>query len=265
MKFAFIVPSGLWIGGVEKYTQQIAIELAKDGHDVDYFYTESMLYVPANVIHPGLDYKRKELVERYGVKTTQVSCESAESSEVGGKWNNTNLFDFFISTKYDVIIGSHKGESTWPFSKLSGAGPKIVETVHGTDFTSGASNYADAYVLINEYQIPKWKQMGGDISKTHVIAPMVMIDKPCQINDRKKWGLPENKFIFGLHQGARLGLFSNVQLDAYAKIENTNNFFAILGGGPEYSKHAKRLGLKKLFCRYLQFLLQKKLILFFRV
>lgn len=242
MKFAFIVPSGLWIGGVEKYTQQIAIELAKAGHSVDYFFTESMLYVPANVIHPGLDQARKKLVESFGVRTITVSCESAENTEIGGTWNNTNLFDIFNPNDYDVIVGSHKGESTWPFSTLKNS--KIVEFVHGTDFTSGASKYANAYVLINQYQVPRWIQMGGQESKVHVITPMVQIDMPLHKNKRDRWDLPDDKFIFGLHQGSRTGIFSKIQLEAFSKISSDRNFFAILGGGPEYQEQAEKLGLK---------------------
>lgn len=242
MKFAFVVPSGLWIGGVEKFTQQVAIELSKAGHFVDYFFTESMLYVPANVVHPGLDPARKKLVEGFGVRIIPVSCESAENTEVGGTWNNTNLFDYFRPHEYDVIVGSHKGEPTWPFSTLKNS--KIVEFVHGTDFTSGASTYASAHVLINEYQIPRWVQMGGQLSKTHVVTPMVQIDMPSVKNDRNRWNLPHDRFIFGLHQGSRTGIFSNVQLDAFAKISSDKNFFVILGGGPEYQEQAEKLGLK---------------------
>jgi glycosyltransferase involved in cell wall biosynthesis len=243
MKIAFVVPSGLWIGGVEKYTQQIAIELAKDGHDVDYFYTESMLYVPANVVHPGLDLSRKELIESYGVKTIQVTCETAESSEVGGTWNNTNLFSVFSHLNYDVVIGSHKGESTWPFSKIAGQGVKIIETVHGTEFTSGASKYADAYILINEFQRERWYMSGGIPSKTHVIFPMVSVDKSKSNNVRREWNIPDNKFVFGMHQAARKGLFSNIPLDAYREVQDDSNFFVILGGTEEYDNHARRIGL----------------------
>tara|TARA_Y100000310_G_scaffold317003_1_gene369406 strand:- start:1553 stop:2671 length:1119 start_codon:yes stop_codon:yes gene_type:complete len=241
-RIAFISPSGLWVGGVEKYTQQIAMEYSKAGHSVDYFYTESTLYLPKNIVHPGLDLSRKELVESAGVRTIKVDCGSVDSLESGGTWNNTNLFEVFDPSHYDFVVGSHKGEPSWPFSIIKG--PKIIEFVHGTDFTSGASTYADLYVLINEYQTTKWFEMGGIHSKTQVITPMVEIDPPSINNNCSRWGIPEDKFIFGLHQSARAGLNSGIPLEAYSKIENENNFFVILGGGDEYKEQAEELGLK---------------------
>ena len=46
-------------------------------------------------------------------------------------------------------------------------------------------------------------------------------------NDRKRWGLPEDKFIFGLHQAARKGLHSPILLAAYAQIESDDNYFVL--------------------------------------
>jgi hypothetical protein len=241
MKFAIIIPMGLWVGGVEKFTQQIAVELALEGHCVDYFFTEYVQYVSSSEKLPGLDMIRKNFVEAAGVKTIKVECESFDACENGGMWNGTNLFDVFDPSKYDVVIGSHKGEPMWPFSKISGT--KIVEFVHGTDFTSGASTYANAYILINEYQLQKWLQRGGIQEKTHIIAPMVKIDCPPTRNDRAKWGIPHDSFVYGLHQASRQGIFSPVQLDAYSKIQHNKNFFVVLGGGTEYQQQAHDLGL----------------------
>jgi len=242
MKFAFIIPMGLWIGGVEKYTQQVAVELAREGHLVDYYFTENMRYLPSTNILPGLHPERQKFVEDAGVRTIKVKCESSDAGEIGGTWHNTDLFEHFRPSDYDVVVGSHKGEPMWPFSTLSGV--KIAEIVHGTDFTSGASTYANANILISEYQLPKWIQKGGNLKKTHIVTPMVQVDMSLLKNDRKRWGLPEDKFIFGLHQSSRPGIFSHVQLDAYSLIQSDENFFAILGGGTEYKEQAERLGLK---------------------
>ena len=240
MKIAFIKQGGLCAGGIEKYLQQIAIELVKCGNIVDYFYTDEVPYVPTG-FQPGTDPEREKFLKQNGVNLFEVKCTSINALEAGGKWNNSNLFELFDQNLYDLVIGGHKGEPCWPFSEING--PKIIETVHGTDFTSGASTYADAYVLISEYQKERWIRAGGNLQKTRIIYPMVKIEKPLITKDRPAWNIPTDKFVFGFHQAARSGLFSSIPLDAYAKIQNDNNFFVLLGGTEEYSEYARSRGI----------------------
>lgn len=242
MKAAIIKQGGLCAGGIEKYLQQIAVELKRSDWVVDYFYTDSVPCGPHGWIQPGTHPERKAAMEKSGINLFQVECTNIDALESGGKWNNSNLFDIFNASLYDVVIGGHKGEPCWPFSVIKG--PRIIETVHGTDFTSGASTYADAYVLISEYQRQRWYNSGGDPKRTHVIAPMVSVDMNFANCNKQEWTIPENKFVFGMHQSPRHGLFSRIPLEAYASIEDDSNFFVILGGEPEYSSQAKSLGLK---------------------
>lgn len=241
LKIAFIATSGLWYGGTEKCTQKQAIALREAGHIVDYYFTESTHYTNGNV-HPGLDQQVKSYVESFGVKTISIACDSIDAFDPQKEWNNTDLFNHFDSKKYDIVIGNHKGEPMWPYSIIDNS--KIIEVIHGTDFTRGTSNYAHGYVLITPYQQPLWQRHGGIMSKTTIIPQMVIIKKPEIENDRSYWDIPKDKFIFGMHQGARSGLFSHIVLEAYSKIESDNNFFVILGGDLEYENQAKRLGLK---------------------
>lgn len=241
LRIAFIATSGLWYGGTEKCAQQQAIALRESGHDVDFYYTENTHYTNGKT-HPGLDLSTKKHVESFGIKTIPVNCESIDYLDPKKPWNNTNLFSLLDSSLYDVIIGNHKGESMWPYSEIKNA--KVVEVIHGTDFSRGTSTYADGYVLITPYQIDLWKSGGGIMQKTVVIPQMLKINHPKVENKRLDWGLPEDKFIFGMHQGARQGLFTPVVLEAYARIETNDNFFVILGGDPEYSNQANRLGIK---------------------
>ena len=242
MRVAFIKNSGLCAGGIEKYLQQIAVELVKTGVTVDFFYTDAVPCGSNRIMQPGTDPGRRSFMEAAGVNLVETSCSYFDTLETGGKWYDTDLFDVFDPQKYQVVIGGHKGEPNWPFSEIKG--PKILETVHGTDFTSGASQYSDAYVLISEYQKDRWLKAGGDIKKTHVIAPMVMIKRSPEKCERSKWDIPRDKFIFGMHQAPRRGLFSSVPLDAYLSIQSENNFFAMLGGTEEHSNYAKQIGVK---------------------
>ena len=237
---AFIGVSFLGVGGVEKTVQQIAIELAREGHNIDFFYTRSTYYPRNGRNYPGEDKVRKKLVEDAGIRTVPVECGwvSGERDD----WYNTNLFDLFKPENYDLVVGSHKGEAQWPFYKIEGT--KIIEISHGTAYDTGASSYADGYALITKYQIPLWENAGGDMSKTRVIPHLMIIDPPNKKNDRKRWGLPEDKFVFGFHQAARKGLHSPIPLAAYSKIESDENYFVLLGGGEEWQAQAEELGIK---------------------
>ena len=242
MKIAIIKTGGLCSGGIEKYLQQIAVELVKLGDEVEYFYTDAIPYGARRIMHPGSDPQREKFMLENRVKLTEVKCTDMDEVEQGGKWNNSNLFELFNPANFDVVVGGHKGEPTWPFCLIKGT--KIVETVHGTDFTSGASNYADAYILISEYQRQRWYNAGGDPNRTQVIAPMVSVDMSKKNLGRDFWNIPNDKFVFGMHQSARQGLFSSVPLDAYSLIQDDSNFFVMLGGTDEYDRHASNIGLK---------------------
>lgn len=245
MKIAIIKQGGLCAGGTEKYLQQIAVELKNKGHKVDYFYTDSVPCGPNGWIHPGTDPDREIHMKNNGISLFEVKCNSIDALESGGKWNNTNFYDLFDQSEYNVVIGGHKGEPCWPFSEIKG--PRIIETVHGTNFTSGASRYANAYILISECQKEKWHRSGGDYQRTHIIAPMVSVDMSKADRNRAVWNIPAERFVFGMHQSSREGLFSSVPLDSYSLIQNDDNFFVILGGTEEYDNHARRIGLKNFF------------------
>ena len=242
MRVAIIKQGGLCAGGIEKYLQQIAVELRKENCIVDYYFTDSVPCGPSGWIQPGTVSGRKKFMEKNDINLFEVTCSFIDALETGGKWHNSNFFEIFDAKDYDVVIGGHKGEPCWPFSEIKG--PRIIETVHGTDFTSGASSYSHKYVLISEYQVERWKRAGGDMSRTQVIAPMVAVDMTQSKNDRNQWNIPENSFVFGLHQSSRSGLFSPVPLDAYAAVQGENNFFVILGGTEEHEQYATRIGLR---------------------
>ena len=241
LKVAFIATSGLWYGGTEKCTQKQAIALVESGHSVDYYYTPFTKYSNGNV-HPGLDVNTRLSVESAGVKTIPVRCSSVDAFDPLKAWEDTDLFDKFDPSRYDIVIGNHKGEPMWPYSEISG--PKLIEVVHGTDFITGASRYSHGYVLITSYQSPMWQRAGGDMKKSVVIPQEVYVEEPLTDLDRNYWSLPTDKFIFGMHQGARAGLHTGIVLESYKRIESDNSFFVMLGGDPEYSNQAKSLGIR---------------------
>ena len=49
-----------------------------------------------------------------------------------------------------------------------------------------------------------------------------------------------------MHQRDSDGIFSNIPLDAYKKIENDSTHFIMLGGSDRYKKQAEELGIKNI-------------------
>lgn len=241
MRYAIIKQGGLCAGGIEKYLQQISKMLIDAGHTVTYYYTDAVTCGPSNWMHPGTDMVRKRYMESIGAKLIEVSCSHIESLERGGEWLDTDFWKLFNEEDFDVVIGGHKGEPCWPFSEMKTVG--IVETVHGTDFTSGASQYADAYILISEIQNAKWFKSGGIPTKTHNIYPTIAIPD-FKTGQRSKYGIAENKFVFGMHQSNRSGLWSGIPLEAYKKIESDKTCFVMLGGESAYIEQAQKLELQ---------------------
>ena len=77
MKIAFCKFAGMANGGVEKYLQTIAILYKKNGHDIDYFYTNAAPLTNTDWIHPDNDINRIKLLESgsigLAVKSTAFS------------------------------------------------------------------------------------------------------------------------------------------------------------------------------------------------
>ena len=211
------------------------------GHSVTYFYTDAVTCGRNNWMHPGTDPVRKEYMQSIGAKLVEVKCAHIKALERGGEWLDTDFWELFDENDFDAVIGGHKGEPNWPFSKMKDV--PIIETVHGTAFTSGVSKYATAYILISEIQKQKWFELGGLKDKTYSVYPMVGIPDFNE-NTREKYGIPVDKFVYGMHQSNRKGLWSSMPLQAYAAIENEDTCFVMLGGEQQYVHQAKSLNLK---------------------
>ena len=96
-------------------------------------------------------------------------------------------------------------------------------------------------ILISQEQRQKWIKAGGPADKSIIIPNPVEIPK-CDSKFETN-----GKFIFGLHQRDDNGIFSPIPLEAYDEIESDDTMFFILGGGSNYRKQAKDLGLRSVF------------------
>jgi hypothetical protein len=143
------------------------------------------------------------------------------------KWIQTNFWELFKESNYDIVQTGRPGPSEYPFYKLKNI--PIVDSLH---FVAGVDNQFNIsrVMHISQWSANKWIEMGGDANRVvNVSMPMEIVEKD-NTNFRKEFNL-ESKFIFGFHQRDDNYIFSDIPLNAYKKIEDENTAFILMGGG----------------------------------
>jgi len=236
-KIAFIKFGGMAFGGTEKVLQTIASELPKNKYDVDYFYCDAAPYIGSDYKHIDTDSSRIEYCLENGVNVIKFTVEFKDITTPTHEWVNTDFWDYFDESKYQLIVTGRAGHPEYPFTKIKNT--KIIDTIHLSGF---AENKLNVYktVLISSEQRKKWIKSGGQKKKSIIIPnPVytVSTDENFEIND---------KFVFGMHQRDDKNIFSNIPLKAYKKIESDETLFILLGGSEKYKEQAKKLDIKNI-------------------
>ena len=91
MKIAFCKFAGLANGGVEKYLQTMAIILKKQGHEIDYYYTNAATITTTSWVHPDNDESRIKLMNDNGINLIKINV----GHRVNNEWVDTDFFDKF--------------------------------------------------------------------------------------------------------------------------------------------------------------------------
>jgi glycosyltransferase involved in cell wall biosynthesis len=237
VKIACLKFAGLGSGGTEKYLQTMACVLKKK-HDVDYFYTNNAPMIGTSWRHPENCEKRKQYVESHGIKTVPIHLDAYDNNSK--TWIGSNIWDVFDPTQYDVVQTARYGFPEFPFTHIKGT--KIVDSIHGD--ASDRVSRVERSILLCRWQADKWVRSGGDASKISIIPGLVYVPDVFPVTTRAKYGIPEDAFVYGIHQRNDDGIFSPVALMAYSQIQNNNTYFLVLGGSSLYRKAAEQLNLK---------------------
>ena len=240
-KVAIIKYCGASAGGTEKYLQSIASNLNKEKFEVDYFYSGPAELLGSNFIHPEPNKKRLEYLENNGVNLIEFNVEKLDLRErAKTSWINSNFWDVFDETKYDLIQCAKSSQYEEPFDKIKNI--PIFDSIHIPWGTYEQKNVEK--IFMQSESIKKmWIDQGGNDEK--IILGLNPIDEKQEYerNLRTELNL-DNKFIFGMHQRKDDFIFSDVPLDCYSKIETSNTAFLIMGGSNRYTEQAQRLNLK---------------------
>ena len=225
IKIAFIKYGGLGAGGTERWLQELAVALNKNKFDVDYFYTGDE------------NTDRLHFMQQNHIKLIKI--KSIGKIPGGREWINTDLFEKFDESKYDIIQNAIAGEKEWPFYLLK---KPLVESVHldyGVNFTPNVYHT----FLLSEWNRKKWCKMGGIRGMSSVVPLGCELPKSSK-DLRRELKIPKNAIVSGFHQRVDDNIFSEIPIYAYKANEAPNHYFVIMGGSPKYAELAKKLKLK---------------------
>jgi glycosyltransferase involved in cell wall biosynthesis len=243
-KIACIKFAGFATGGTEKALQNIAVTLAESKkYHVDYYYTNAAPFLNCNFVHPDNSLEQKKWVESYGVKSIPVFVESKIGNKSPFEWNNTNFWNLFKESDYDVIQTARGGYTEYPFNLINHT--PIIDGIH-SDAGEDKPNIKKA-ILISKWQADKWASNGGNIKKAVIIPNLVFVPEKKPSTLRSRLNIPEDAFVFGFHQRNDPALFSPVALQAYQHIQKENVYFVLLGGSDRHRQYAKENNLKNVY------------------
>lgn len=225
---------GLDKGGTEKFLQTVSALLPKDKYIVDYYYIDTIAQRVSSV--------KKQYLLNNKVNLIPYHCEKVEAKRRYVYERNNNFFEVFQGG--DIVLTGSSGFTEQILEHIKSI--PIVQTIHYVD---GADNqYNISRVLhISEFSKNMWIKKGGDKSRIEMISHPIIIPQYKKIDIRKKFNISTNDFVFGLHQRDNDYIFSEIPLEAYAKIENEHTAFIVCGGSKKYRAQAKKLRLKKVF------------------
>ena len=238
MRIAFCKYAGLAAGGTEKYLQSLALLYRKNGHIIDYYYTDATPIDGTSWQHPDTCPARRTLLQTAGINTKFAKAERRGHVEQGSEWIGTDFFDIFNESEYDYLVTAGDGRKEFPYYHLKQI--PIIHTVHG--WHAHNANNIHKSVLLCNWQAQKWIANGGDPTKMEVIPPLIPIPdfKPSTL--RQTHNIPPDALVFGLHQAS--GVASLISLEAFSEIVADNIYYVILGGDEQHRAFCKNKGVR---------------------
>jgi glycosyltransferase involved in cell wall biosynthesis len=235
IRIAFITSDGMGFAGTQKFLQTVAVNLPKDKYEVDYYYIDS-------------DKKNVSISKIKILQKANVNLIPYSVTDKGARYRycfqRNSTFMSVYKGGYDVIFTGSNGLPEYPLTKIKDT--PIIQTIH---YVSGYDNqYNIARVVhISSFSKELWIKKGGDAKRCEMTSHPIQIPDYTHIDIRKKLGISNECFVFGMHQRDDDKIFSDVPLKAYSMIENDHNAFIICGGSKLYREQAKMLHIKNCY------------------
>jgi hypothetical protein len=241
-KIAFIKFGGLSAGGTERWLQMMAANLPKDQFDIDFYYCEAAPYKNSNYHHTGTDPKRLAYMQKHNINLIEFKVGMKDITTPTHDWIDTNFWDLFDETKYDIIQTAKAGPAEYPYHLLKKPVVEFIALDAGVDF---GSNIAWS-IHLSQWQRLQWIRKGGNPNKSSVI-PIPAYEPRTNENMRSELGIPIDAIVAGFHQRPDNNILSTIPLEAFSQMQNPNFHFIIMGGGSNYRKQAKKLQLSHVY------------------
>lgn len=241
IKIAFVKFGGLSAGGTERFIQNMAAYLPKNEYDVTYFYCDAAPYVGSDWQHPDTDPTRKAFLEEHGVKLVKFHVGAKDVTKPHHPWLDTDFFEVFNEEDFDIIQTGRAGHPEFPFTEIHNT--TIVDAICLPGLAERKNNVFKS-IHISQFQADTWVAAGGEASKVVVIPVFTDVHDGHTDDLREDLGIKPDDCVYGMHQRVDDGIFSEIPLHAYKRIETEGTHFVMMGGSPKYSELAQQLGLK---------------------
>lgn len=239
IRVAFIKFGGLSAGGTERWLQMMAANLPKEKYNVDYYYCDAAPYLGSDYRHADTDVDRLQYMLDNKVNLIKFQVGFKDITTPEHKWINTNFWDIFDSSKYDLVQTAKAGPKEYPYYLIDLPVIEYITLSGGIDFSPNIIHS----IHLSEWQRNNWLKNGGKLEKSYVIP--IPVERPnSDKNLKKELGIPDNAVIAGYHQRPDNNIASEIPLKAFSEIQNPNWHFVIMGGGSRYRDQAKSLNIK---------------------
>lgn len=237
-RIAFVKFGGLSAGGTERWLQTMAVLMQHRGFIVDYYYCDAAPYIGSDFKHPDTDNHRRKFLEDNGVNLIEFKVGFKDVTKATHDWVDTNFWDIFDQTKYDLVQTAKAGPAEYPYNLIE---IPIIEYVTLSAGVDHSANIAWS-IHCSQWQRKVWMNSGGAVSRSSVIP--VIPDKPItSLNLRQSLGIPDDAFVAGLHQRDNADIFSDWPLGAFKDLPKDSHF-VLLGGSDKYVEQAHALGIE---------------------
>jgi FkbM family methyltransferase len=247
IRVAIVKFAGMTIGGSELWLQKIAANLPKDRIAIDFYYCDDTPYIGAtHAISPNSP-ERIEYLKQNGINVIPFKVGAKNVRTPVHKWVDTDFWEKFDATKYDLVQTVKAGPKEYPFYEIP---LPVVEIVALALRPDKSKNIAWSFHS-SSWQRARWVRMGGSVEKSSVLTAPVELPLTSE-NYRAELGIPATAIVAGFHQRASNDIASAIPLSAFSEIqkkypkEATNWHFIIKNGGSFYRDQAKELSLKNI-------------------
>lgn len=245
IRVAFVKFGGMVIGGSELWLQKIAANIPKDLVDVDYYYCDDTPYIGGKHTPSPSSNERIKYLKDNNVNVIKFNVGAKNIKTLTHDWVNTDFWEKFNESKYDIIQTVKAGPREYPFYKIK---KPIIEIVALANRPDKSPNIAWSFHSSN-WQRSRWVRLGGSIERSSVLTMPIDTIKSNE-NYRYELGIEKNAIIAGFHQRNDNSIASSIPLEAFYNIQNKypreskNWHFIIKNGGSFYRDLAKKLKIK---------------------